>query len=132
MFISQHEYGLEMQLRLLLRLARDAPVDRKHRAYPELRRCGRVSRGTLAYWTFLPLVARARAGQRHQRPPWCAAAARQTLNQHWKTHAAFAALRAHACSLLERPIAAPSDPSHDWRWVRLAPSWLARQSHSSP
>ena len=101
-------------------LALDQAVDRKHRAYPELRqarRCrlvvfgvevgGRVSRSTL---TFLRLLARARA---RQRAPWCAAAARQALNQRWKAQAAFAALRAHACSLLELPIAGPSDPSDD-------------------
>ncbi|CAE7866925.1 unnamed protein product [Symbiodinium necroappetens] len=68
---------------------------------------GRVSRGTL---TFLRLLAWARA---RQRALWCAAAARQALNQRWKAQAAFAALRAHACSLLELPIAGPSDPSDD-------------------
>ena len=59
-------------------LALDQAVDRKHRAYPELRqarRCrlvvfgmevgGRVSRGTL---TFLRLLARARARQRATGP----------------------------------------------------------------
>ena len=74
-------------------LALDQAVDRKHRAYPELRqarRCrlvvfgvevgGRVSRSM----TFLRLLARARA---RQRAPWCAAAARQALNQRWKAQA---------------------------------------------
>ena len=88
--------------------------------YPELRqarRCQlvvfgvevgwRVSRGTL---TFLRLLARARACQR---APWCAAAARQARSQRWKAQAALAAVRAHACLLLELPIAGPSDPSDD-------------------
>ncbi|OLP97981.1 132 kDa protein [Symbiodinium microadriaticum] len=35
------------------------------------------------------------------------------LNQRWKAQAAFAALRAHACSLLELPVTGPSDPSDD-------------------
>ncbi|OLP90824.1 hypothetical protein AK812_SmicGene27524 [Symbiodinium microadriaticum] len=59
------------------------------------------------------VLATARTGKGSPAAPWCAAAARQALNQRWKAQAAFAALRAHACSLLELPIAGPSDPSDD-------------------
>ena len=98
-------------------LALNQAVDRKHRTYPEFqqaRRCrlvvvgvevgGRISRPTL---TFLRLLARARA---RQRAPWCAAGARQALMRRWTALAFFAALRAHACSLLELPIVGPRDP----------------------
>ena len=102
---------------------RASPSTRQSTANTELtRNCGRL--GAAAWlssaWklagesaaapTFLRLLAWARA---RQRAPWCAAAARQALNQRWKAQAAFAALRAHACSLLELPIAGPSDPSDD-------------------
>ena len=101
-------------------LALRQAVDRKLRAYPELRcarRCklvvfgvelgGRFSQSTL---TFLRLLARARA---RQRAPWCAAAARQAMVHRWTTLAALAALRAHACTLLELPVGEPVDPLDD-------------------
>ena len=92
-------------------LALRQATDRKLRAYPELRcarRCklvvfgvelgGRFSQSTL---TFLRLLARA---------PWCAAATRQAMVHRWTTLAALAALRAHACTLLELPVGEPVDP----------------------
>ena len=99
-------------------LALAQALDRKHRTYPELqraRRCklvvfgvelgGRISRSTL---TFLRLLGRARA---RQRAPWCVAGAQQALVRRWTVLASFAALRAHACSLLELPVAlSPADP----------------------
>ena len=99
-------------------LALAQAVDRKGRTYPELRqarRCrlvvfgvevgGRISRTTL---TFLRLLAKARA---RQRAPWCSAGVQRAMMHRWTALASFAALRAHACSLLELPIEGPGDPT---------------------
>ena len=94
-------------------LALRQAVDRKPRAYPELlcaRRCKLVAFGvelggrfSLSTLTFLRLFAR-------QRAPCCAAAARQAMVHRWTTLAALAALRAHACTLLQLPVGEPVDP----------------------
>ena len=90
-------------------LALARALNRKHRTYPKLqraRRCklvvfgvelgGRINRSTL---TFL-----------RQRAPWCVAGAQQALVRRWTALPSLAALRAHACSLLELPVAAsPAD-----------------------
>ena len=118
-------------------LARDQAVDRKHRAYPELRqarRCRHLPPGCLrrgSWWASQPrhpdVLATDRAGKGSQRR---ATRPERALESPGRVRSA----RAHACSLLELPIAGPSAPSDDQEVplsellagsLRTGPSWLA-------